>query len=367
MNKKVLGLIISPGEAEKKINTSIDIILKSLKKENLKAEEWHAQVVVDPLTGAAESVNEIFQKMNAYSKKNAWDAIVGITDLPIFHEGKVVIADINEKNNAILISLPSLGWKLKKSMIKRLIVKMVQSVNKRHNYVDNSFLISNFKGIFPKTAKKVRLKVKETGSFHTRFILDSKINGYARLLAGMTFTNNPFNMLKTLSGVLAIGFTTGAFCMAFTTMWQLSYLFSEWRLLFASLASILGMLIWITISHNLWEFPNKKSKKKLRKLYNLTTMLTLLSSIVVFYISLFIAFLILSITLLPPSFLGQTLGVKHGVGVMQYLDISWFAASLATVVGSIGVGLTDEELVLESTYSYRQKYRYTILKKRKSR
>lgn len=71
MNKKVLGLIISPGEAEKKINTSIDIILKSLKKENLKAEEWHAQVVVDPLTGAAESVNEIFQKMNAYSKKNA--------------------------------------------------------------------------------------------------------------------------------------------------------------------------------------------------------------------------------------------------------------------------------------------------------
>ncbi|MGZ2398198.1 hypothetical protein ACUXQE_002464 [Staphylococcus saprophyticus] len=70
-------------------------------------------------------------------------------------------------------------------------------------------------------------------------------------------------MLKTLSGVLAIGFTTGAFCMAFTTMWQLSYLFSEWRLLFASLASILGMLIWITISHSLWEFPNKKSGFKM--------------------------------------------------------------------------------------------------------
>ncbi|MFQ3745626.1 hypothetical protein [Staphylococcus pseudoxylosus] len=116
MDKKILGLIVSPGEAEKNINTLLDIIPKSLKEESQNTEEWRVQVIVDPLTGAAESVNEIFQKMNAYSKKNAWDAIVGITDLPIFYEGKVVNSDINEKNNAILISLPSLGWKLKKML-----------------------------------------------------------------------------------------------------------------------------------------------------------------------------------------------------------------------------------------------------------
>ncbi len=365
MNKKILGLIVSPGEAEKKINTLLDIIPKSLKEESQNTEEWRVQVIVDPLTGAAESVNEIFQKMNAYSKKNAWDAIVGITDLPIFYEGKVVNSDINEKNNAILISLPSLGWKLKKSGIKQLIVKMVQTVNKEHNYVDNNKLTNPFNGMFPKNSKKVRLKIKGTDSFHTRFILDSKIKGYASILIGMTFINNPFTMLKTLSGVLAIGFTTGAFGMAFTTMWQLSYLFSEWRLLLASLASILGMLVWITISHNLWELPSKKNKKKFRKLYNLTTILTLLSSILIFYFILFISFSLLSLTLLPPSFLGQTLGIKHSVGVTQYLDIAWFASSLATVVGAIGIGLTDEEVVLESTYGYRQKYRYIILAKRK--
>lgn len=70
-------------------------------------------------------------------------------------------------------------------------------------------------------------------------------------------------------------------------------------------------------------------------------------------------------TLLPSNFLGQTLGIKHGAGVTQYLDIAWFVFSLATVAGAIGIGLTDEELVLESTYGYRQKYRYIILVKRK--
>src|SRR5699024_12334338 len=100
-------------------------------------EEWQVQTIVDSLTGSAESINEIFQKINAQTKKNAWDVTIGITDLPIFHEGKVVNADINEKNDVILISLPSLGWKIKKNVIKQLIIKIALTRRQSNDNINN--------------------------------------------------------------------------------------------------------------------------------------------------------------------------------------------------------------------------------------
>lgn len=42
-----------------------------------------------------------------------------------------------------------------------------------------------------------------------------------RLVSGMTFANNPLNMMASLSNIVAIAFTTGAFGLIFTTMWQM--------------------------------------------------------------------------------------------------------------------------------------------------
>lgn len=69
MNKKILGLVVSPGEAEKKVNTLIDMIPCALKEVSQNTEEWQVQTIVDSLTGSAESINEIFQKINAHTKK----------------------------------------------------------------------------------------------------------------------------------------------------------------------------------------------------------------------------------------------------------------------------------------------------------
>jgi hypothetical protein len=69
VNKKILGLVVSPGEAEKKVNTLIDMIPCALKEVSQNTEEWQVQTIVDSLTGSAESINEIFQKINAHTKK----------------------------------------------------------------------------------------------------------------------------------------------------------------------------------------------------------------------------------------------------------------------------------------------------------
>ena len=103
--------------------------------------------------------------------------------------------------------------------------------------------------------------MKETDSYHLRYLSSSRSRGMFRLVSGMTFANNPLNMMASLSNIVAIAFTTGAFGLVFTTMWQMAYNFSMWRLFGISIIAIIGMLIWIMMSHDLWEPVNKSNHK----------------------------------------------------------------------------------------------------------
>ena len=182
-----------------------------------------------------------------------------------------------------------------------------------------------------------------------------------RLVSGMTFANNPFNMLKSLSSVVAIAFTTGAFGIIFTTMWNLSFAYAGWRLLLMMLAAIFGMMIWMIVAHGLWESKKESNNKRITTLYNLTTTMTLTVSVMIYYTILFILFLIAALIVLPSGYLGQTLQLKTSANLTIYIKLAWFAASISTVAGAIGVGLNNEALILESTYGYRQKQRYKQL------
>ena len=50
-----------------------------------------------------------------------------------------------------------------------------------------------------------------------------------RLVSGMTFANNPLNMMASLSNIVYCIYYS-AFGLVFTTMWQMAYNFSMWRL-----------------------------------------------------------------------------------------------------------------------------------------
>ncbi len=66
--------------------------------------------------------------------------------------------------------------------------------------------------------------------------------------------------------------------------------------------------------------------------------------------------------ILPPDYLGQTLKMGRSADFITFFNLAWFAASISTVAGAIGAGLNNEELILESTYGYRQKMRYKRIK-----
>src|SRR5699024_583928 len=181
---------------------------------------------------------------------------------------------------------------------------------------------------------------EESETKHLLFHMNTKTGGTFRLVTGMTFSNNPYNMMQSLSGVTAIAFATGSFGIIFSTMWNLSYLFPTWRLVAVSVLSIIGMLIWIIFSHDLWENQKEGESRRIVSLYNSTTLLTLFISLLLYYLLLYLLFLAGSAVLLPPDFVAETLQADN-IGIQFYRELAWFTASFTTIAVVIGGGLHD--------------------------
>lgn len=361
--EKIIGLVVAPGVTEKLAQSLINDIPNILSEQDNHQRDWKVDLVVDPLTGFAESVEEIFKKIQDYHNKREWDYVVGITDLPMFYHQNVLALDINKKNGAAIFSYPAFGWRPVKNRFKHAIVTIINELHyseREHvGYDDNNRVKKEINKQFPfSRIEKTEVHLKETGNNHLRYLSNSRSLGMIRLVSGMTFANNPLNMMASLSNIVAIAFTTGAFGLIFSTMWNMGLDFSVWRLFGISVMAILGMLVWIMVSHGLWESTKKAKHKRIVMLYNLTTIMTLLIAIVIYYMILYLLFLIAELVLLPPGFLGQQVGLKEPASVQLYLSIPWFATSISTVAGAIGAGLLNDQLIKESTYGYRQKVRY---------
>lgn len=361
--EKLIGLVVAPGVTEKLAQSLIDDIPNILSEQDNHQRDWKVDLVVDPLTGFAESVEEIFKKIQDYHNKRKWDYVVGITDLPMFYHQNVLALDINKKNGAAIFSYPAFGWRPVKNRFKHALVTIINELHyseREHvGYDDNNRVKKEINKQFPfSRIEKTEVHLKETGNNHLRYLSNSRSLGMIRLVSGMTFANNPLNMMASLSNIVAIAFTTGAFGLIFSTMWNMGLDFSVWRLFGISIMAILGMLVWIMVSHGLWESTKKAKHKRIVMLYNLTTIMTLFIAIVIYYMILYSLFLIAELVLLPPGFLGQQVGLEGPASVQLYLSIPWFATSISTVAGAIGAGLLNDQLIKESTYGYRQKVRY---------
>lgn len=360
---KTIGLVVAPGVTEKLAERLMDDIPNILSHQNNNQHDWEVDLVVDPLTGYAESVGKIFKKIQDYHDKRQWDYVVAITDLPMFHNERVLALDINKKNGAAVFSYPAFGWRPVKKRFKNAIVAIINEVHhseaEKNDYDDNNHVTYAVNKQFPLSKiDKTEVYLDETGNDHLRYLSNTRSMGMVRLVSGMTFANNPLNMMASLSNIVAIAFTTGAFGLIFTTMWQMSMEFSMWRLFGISIIAVLGMLLWIMMSHDLWESVKQSRNKRITWLYNLTTVMTLFVAIIIYYIILYTLFLIAELVLLPSDFLGQQVGLKGPAGIDLYLSIPWFAASISTVAGAIGAGLLNDQLIKESTYGYRQQMRY---------
>jgi hypothetical protein len=187
-----------------------------------------------------------------------------------------------------------------------------------------------------------------------RFV-SPKARGHLRLLAGMVRANRPWRLFSTMKGTLAAAFATAAYALVMPIIWQMADSLSWVRLLALMVLSLVAMVVWIIVAHNLWERPAEQEAREQAALYNAATALTLSMAVLFSYAVLFVLVLVAAGAFLESGFLQSNLG--HPVDLSDYVRLAWMATSLATVAGALGSGLEDEETVREATYGYRQQRR----------
>lgn len=348
--------------------------------------EWEVQYIEDPLTGTGESI-DILKATQNKKKKNDWDFGICLTDLPLFKEKRLIIAEANQDENIALISMPSLGSTM---MIKRLresILQLVnemyygssdgdrkkaelhiQSMNEDHNHKElkNKSSTRLIGKRFLERISPIKREIPDEHEKHgecnidVRFTVPRKWSIAIRIITGMVRANHPWSLFPAFMKVIMIAFTTGAYALVFPTLWQLSDYYSLPRMILLTFIAITSMVSWIIVAHKLWERPQDGKDDYIRKLYNATTVFTLLSTVCLYYLILYVLFTFAVNIFIPAELLENQ--INEEINFTSYLYIAWTATSIATIIGALGSALENEDVVLSSTYGYRQRQRHKQIK-----
>ncbi|GAA5417337.1 hypothetical protein Pryu01_02400 [Paraliobacillus ryukyuensis] len=364
MEKLTVGIICAP-ELPTKITKEI---LEELKKRFAQSVsnqiEWELDYKVDQLTGAAEQAHEIFDTAEKLKRQNNWNYVICLTDLPkhsVKHE--TVLADLDFDKRIGQISLPAFGFPPMKNRVKKSIIQVMQELYQANTLppTTSNFNENKIKRQFPFSSIKKTHDIETESNVDARYLVIPAINGKLRVLAGMTFANRPWLLLTSFKPIIAVAFGTGAYSIIFTTLWQLSVNYSIFRLAALMLVSCISMIIWMIISHDLWEKPTKKGKKRIRILYNTATIFTLLIGVLVFYLILLVFFSIAIMVFVPPEMFKSVTELEGNVTLFSFLRLSWLGTSVAILAGAIGAGSANPEIVRNIAYGYRQYQRYKEL------
>ncbi len=368
-DKYVLGLVTPPWHTEK-IGKKLKDSLPPLLYKHIDSQvEWKIEYLADPLTGLTEDSKDVVNALYEKKEEKGWDLAVCLTDLPLFKNKSLVVAEANELKKVSLVSIPGLGAfplinRLRESIL-RLVSEMIGlgSLENMNDEDDNEGKRGSpvrklpFKRFSPILRE---ITEKDDSNIGIRFTVDSKFRGDLRMISGMVRANRPWLLFPAFLKVLIIAFTTGVYALIFPTLWMLSHSYDISRMITVSVIAISSLVFWIIMAHNLWEKPNDEYNNYLRKLYNGTTVLTLLTTVMLYYLLLYTGFVTAVFLLIPMEMIESQ--IKEPVGFSSYFIIAWMATSFSTFIGAIGSSLEKEEVVLSGTYGYRQRQRNKLIK-----
>ncbi|ELB89872.1 hypothetical protein Rwratislav_27254 [Rhodococcus wratislaviensis IFP 2016] len=266
------------------------------------------------------------------------DIVVYLTDLPRREDTLPVVADVSADHKFALISVAGVGG----IHIERRVRTITELAITR---------ILGEPELTPGAARRFPSAHTKDG---IRYFAPSGLRRL-RLLSGMVRANRPWRLVTGLSKVLVGAFATGAIALATNTIWLFADTMGPWRMSAATVLSIVAMILWLILDHELWERPRSPEEGDRAVLYNTATVVTLVIGVVVLHVALFCLLLFTACLTLPPELLSRVLG--HGVNFFDYLTLTWLLASIATIGGALGSGLEDDAAVKDAAYGVRQRQR----------
>jgi len=274
------------------------------------------------------------------------DIVVYLTDLPRREDTLPVVADVSADHLFALISVAGVGGVHIGHRVRTVTELVIARVLGEPELMP------------PGAARRFPCVQIEDG---IRYFAPSGLRRL-RLLSGMVRANRPWRLVTGLSKVLVGAFATGAIALATDTIWLFADTMGPWRMGAATVLSIVAMILWLILDHELWERPKSPEERDRSVLYNTATVATLVIGVAILHVALFCLLLFTTCLALPPELLSPILG--HGVNFSDYLTLTWLLASIATIGGALGSGLEDDAAVKEAAYGVRQRQRIEETRRR---
>lgn len=167
----------------------------------------------------------------------------------------------------------------------------------------------------------------------------------------MVLANRPWRLVRDLSKVLVATLASAGFFIVNANAWGISDQLPVHTLLVIAVLAVVGLGVWLAVAHSLWERPSQTRDPALTYRVNAATVLTLVLGLLFAYLVLYVVVLASMALVVPERFMASNLG--HPAGFGDYATATWFAASMAVVVGAIGSGLESDEEVHDTVSRYR--------------
>ncbi|MEN3540622.1 hypothetical protein AAH991_36295 [Microbispora sp. ZYX-F-249] len=273
-----------------------------------------------------------------------WDVAICLTDLPLHTERMPLVAQTSTRRRVATVSLPALGLRQLRALraaVPGLVGQLIADAS-QERVPPHGRAPAELTG----QVAAIHRVVGEADAGELGYVASGLI-GRIRLLTGMVRANRPGRALLGLSKLLAGAFGTAAFALTTNTIWEMGDALGGLRL---TVIMLLGLVAWLIVGHDLWEKPDRETPAELARLFNLGTVLTLTLAAAVSYLVLFVGTILVAALLIDTSMLERNL--HRPVDFTAYLNLAWIISSLATVGGTIGSGLEDEETVRAAAYGY---------------
>jgi hypothetical protein len=317
---------------------------------------WDVRTMTHPLIASVQDPEEVLSAVADQIAHTEWDIGVYLTDLPMQHGGRPILADLDHDRRVAGLSLPGFGPFLQHHKVRHAVVRLVADLigtadagldHGRHHP-------SRLGRVAAKHLQPVHVVLAGEGQ-HTRRYVTTPWRGRVRLLAGMVRTNQPWRLVVGMRSALAAVLGTSAYLTITSTIWLLSTRLGAGKLLLTTLLSVALMVAWIIGAHHLWERARDAGEREETLLYNASTVLTLSIGVLVMSAAVYVLTLLGSLFFLEPSVFGSSLGRPPTFG--DHLVLAWLATGLATVAGALGSGLDSEDAVRRAAYGYRERQR----------
>ncbi|CAL9674225.1 hypothetical protein SUDANB1_07717 [Streptomyces sp. enrichment culture] len=319
---------------------------------------FDVEVVSEPFTSGTEDPPTLMRRIMDRGRAENWDIVVALTDLPLHSHGRKLAVNLNHEHGLALLSLPSLGGLRLQTRARRAVEEAVLGM--AGPQTDGAEPTPRSQPLPEPSVNRLapshpgRTDEKETDDL--RYVVSGP-RGYLRVLAGMVRANRPWRLVPGLSKALAAALATGAVATVNSTVWTLAVSLSTPRLVIATVGSVAIMIGWLIIDAELWHRATESSPeaRQRARLYNASTVVTVGIGVLVCYVGLMVINLVWALFILNGQAFAAVTRTPLHAG--EYLTLSWFVASVATVGGALGSGLESDDAIRAAAYSKREQER----------